>query len=315
MKKTAFLFSGQGSQYLGMGQALVSKSAAAAAIYEEAASLLDLDILNLDEQALQDTRYAQLASFCLSIAAYRALEESAQHEGFELHADAVAGFSLGEYAALTITGAISFTDALKLIQFRAQVMSDASLETKGAMYAILGLDDASIIETLEEENYKDQVFPANYNSPGQLVIAGYQEATAAAAEALLARGAKRAVRLNVSGAFHTNLMATAATALEKEAAQYSFGTSSQQVFSNVTAESLDLSRNMPAYLATHMISPVRWTRTVEHMKADGFEQYIEFGPGKTLIGLVKRVDRQAKLLNVEDPASLEATIKALVIEA
>lgn len=315
MKKTAFLFSGQGSQYLGMGQALAQQSAAAASTYEEATHLLTLDILNLDETALQDTRYAQLASYTLSIAAYRALEERAGQEGLELHAEAVAGFSLGEYAALTVAGLISFTDALKLIQFRAQVMAEASQENKGAMYAILGLDDASIIELLQEAPYNDQVFPANFNSPGQLVIAGYQEATAAAAEALLARGAKRAVQLNVSGAFHTKLMATAAAALEEKAAEYSFSTSTQRIFSNVSAQPLDLSEDMPAYLGRHMLSPVHWTKTVEQMRDDGIEKYIEFGPGKTLLGLVKRVDRQAKLLNVEDPASLDATIKALVIKA
>lgn len=315
MKKTAFLFSGQGSQYLGMGQSLAQQSAAAASTYKEATSLLALDILNLDEAALQDTRYAQLASYTLSIAAYRALEERTTQEGIELHAEAVAGFSLGEYAALTVAGVINFSDALKLIQYRAQVMAEASQENKGAMYAILGLNDASIIDLLQEAPYKDQVFPANFNSPGQLVIAGYQEATAAATEALLARGAKRAVQLNVSGAFHTKLMATAAAALEDKAAEYSFSTSTQRIFSNVTAEPLDLSKDMPAYLGTHMLSPVRWTKTVEQMRADGIEQYVEFGPGKTLVGLVKRVDRQAKLLNVEDPASLDATIKSLVIKA
>ena len=314
MKQTAFLFSGQGAQYEGMGQTLAAASSAAKAVYDEAAAVLGLDILNMDGAALQDTRYAQLATFCLSLAAYRALENACQNQGIELDAKALAGFSLGEYAALTVGGAMSFAEALKLIQYRADVMSEAGRETDGAMYAIIGLDDAAIIEILNQPPYAALVLPANFNSPGQLVIAGESEPTAAAAEALLAAGAKRAIRLNVSGAFHTRLMSSAAEKLEAHAQGFTFNQPSSTIYSNVSAQALGGDIGFPAYFAKHMLSPVRWTDTVAAMKNAGIEQYIEFGPAKTLIGLVKRQDRQTVLLNVEDPQSLEATLKALVTE-
>lgn len=316
MKDTAILFSGQGAQYVGMGQQLNDSSAAARHRYEEASDFLGYDLLGLDETALADTRYAQLATFTLSMAAYAAVQEGLGMESGETlpNKPVLAGFSLGEYTALCAAEVIDFPTALKLINYRSEVMAEAAAASDGAMYAILGLDDLAIVTELTADNFLDRVFPANYNSPGQLVIAGHAADCEVAANRFLELGAKRAVKLNVSGAFHTVLMKPAAEKLAAFSESLSFEPKKLPLFSNVLGQEMPAIENMPAYLARHMINPVRWTDTIKNLQLRGVSRYLELGPGKTLVGLAKRVDRKAQFLNVEDQNSLQATLLALQSE-
>lgn len=311
MSNTAILFSGQGAQYPNMGQALAKASKEASEIYDLASATVGYDILKLDEAALNDTKYAQIATFTLSMAAYHALKARLEPDQLEIHTAPLAGFSLGEYSALTAASIIDLSDALKLIAYRSEVMAKAANQNKGAMFAILGLDDEVILNALNEDIYKGKVFPANFNAPGQLVIAGYEEACLQAAEQFKNLGARRALRLNVSGAFHTKLMDLAAKQLSEYANSINFKTTKQTVYSNVFAKPLVVDEQFTKYLGTHMTSPVLWTKSITQLKNLGIKQYIELGPGKTLLGLVKRVDRQASLLNIEDEKSLDETIAAL----
>lgn len=310
MKDTALLFSGQGAQYEGMGNELCSASLAAKAVYDEASEALGYDLLALDALALADTRHTQLATFTLSMAAYAALGEGLGDQASRLTEATLAGFSLGEYSALTAAGVIDFPSALKLLSHRSLVMAEAAAASDGAMYAIMGLDDSVILEELNKELYRDRVYAANFNSPGQLVIAGYQDSLELASAALLELGAKRAVRLSVSGAFHTPLMATAAESLGDYAKQIDFKRPSKTLYSNVTAEMLDVT-DYPEYLSRHMLSSVRWTGTVMALGEAGITRYVELGPGKTLIGLARRVDRKAAFYNIEDKKSLETCLEGL----
>ncbi len=313
MIETAILFSGQGAQYVGMGRDLSRTSPAAGKIYETASTQLGIDLLNLDEEALADTRYTQLATFTLSMAAYAALIELTGNANsfFVPGKMAMAGFSLGEYSAFCAAGVIDFNAALDLIACRSQAMSRAAAETNGAMYAILGLDDDFIVSELEKAPFSDRVFPANFNSPGQLVIAGYADDCEQAANHFLESGAKRAVRLKVSGAFHTKLMQSAAQRLAGYAANIRFKSSDHLLFSNISADELTALSSMPDYLASHMVSPVQWTKTISNLKERGVKRYIELGPGKTLCGLAKRVDRKAVFLNIDDSQSLEEAFQML----
>lgn len=309
--KTAIIFSGQGSQYHGMGKELCEVSSAARAIYGEAAETLGWDVLELNESQLSDTRFAQLATFTLSVAAHEALEQALLSSGMQLEEVVLAGFSLGEYTALTVAGVIGFPVALKLIELRSELMSEASRRTAGAMYAVIGLDDEKIVSYLSEGPYAGQVFPANFNSPGQLVIAGLAEACREAAGKLLDLGAKKVVKLNVSGAFHTALMQDAAAELAAYAKGIHFNPLSKKLYSNLSGSEIPSTVSMPDYLAEHMVSPVKWASTIQNLHRLGIGQYIECGPQKTLLGLVKRLDRKAKLLNVEDGISLEKTLASL----
>ncbi|MBP1757392.1 MAG: malonyl CoA-acyl carrier protein transacylase [Firmicutes bacterium] len=303
----ACLFAGQGSQYVGMGSKMAAESVAARLVYEEAASVAGTDLLSLDEAMLSQTRYAQLAIVTLSLASYAAL----QAEGVLAGPVAYAGFSLGEYSAIGAAGILSTTDVLRLVEERSRLMQQASEINPGAMYAILGLDDAVIESILAKDAYHNQVFPVNYNCPGQLVIAGSTAEAAAAADELKAAGAKRALKLNVSGAFHTRFMAPAAAGLSEFASRLTFAEPKGLVFSNRSGQALPASINWPDYLADHLCNAVRWTNEVQAISQAGAKAYIEIGPGKTLSGLIKKIIAGAAIANVEDPDSLAAAVVLL----
>jgi len=205
----ACIFAGQGSQSVGMGQQLAASSAAARNIYADAAEVAGIDLLNLDESQLSQTRFAQLAIVTLSLAAFAAFREA----GIPGQDMAFAGFSLGEYSALSAAGVLDTPAVLRLVEERSRLMQLAAEANPGAMYAILGLDDAKIEAILAQPEFAGLVYPVNYNCPGQLVIAGAEAETAAAAAAIKAAGAKRALKLNVNGAFHTRFMSDAAPGL------------------------------------------------------------------------------------------------------
>lgn len=314
----AIVFPGQGSQSAGMGRDLCAASPAARRVYEECSDVLGWEVLGLgtDDPAeetarLARTLYAQPAILVLSLAAFAALQERTG-----LSEGAYAGFSLGECAALAAAGVLSRADAVRLVAERSRLMQEEAERNPGAMYAILGLE-SDVVERICAEvtagSTDRYVLPVNDNCPGQLVVAGHEEAAADAAERLKAAGASRTIRLAVNGAFHTPMMGPAAEALERFAAGLPFHAPrpGRTLYSNTTGEAVaDLSA-LPAYLARHMTSPVRWRSELTAMAAAGATAFVESGPGKVLCGLVRKTLPGARTWNVEDARSLEATIAGL----
>lgn len=305
----AFIFSGQGSQKEGMGQALVAASQAAARVYEQAADTVGLDILNLNEQQLQQTKYAQLAIVTMSMAAWAAYEEAAEAQaGASTDPSAFAGFSLGEYSALGAAGILTLTDLLKLTAVRADLMQEAASKQPGSMYAVIGMQDEVVEDILSQPPYAGSVFPVNYNCPGQLVISGLSEPAEQAAEALKSAGARRIVKLNVNGAFHTHYMSEAAEKLKQYASKLEFAEPCGIIYSNTDAGRVSVGTDWPQRLYDHMCRPVRWSSEIQAMREDGFCQYIEFGYGRVLTGLIRKIDRELIAAAVEDPESLAAAL-------
>jgi len=280
----AFIFPGQGAQTLQMSAEITAAFPAAVSLYEQAQQVTGVDLLHLTEDQLAQTRYSQLAIIVHSIACLEkeraAMTDPAEPIG-------LAGFSLGEYTALYAAGMIGFTDLLLLVNERARLMQLAAEKNPGAMYAILGLTDEKIETCLSGI---EGVYPVNYNCPGQLVIAGTVEAAEKAAAELLALGARRAMKLAVNGAFHSPFMAEAAAALKEFARSITFAPSTAAaLYSNASAAPVPVGADIPDYLETHMISPVRFTDEIRRMRLDGYDEFIELGPGKVLTGLVKKI--------------------------
>ncbi len=304
--KTAFLFSGQGAQYEGMGQDFAANNEAARAFYTEASRILGYDLLNLSEEELADTKYQQTATVALSLAIWQLIHFSEDY--------VLSGFSLGAYSAFAAAGLLSPQDTLRLVSKRAELMASAAAQTPGSMYAVMGLDD-HVIENHLMENYPDTVWPVNYNAPGQLVIAGYEEPTAQAANSLAELGARRVVKLGVSGAFHTPLMQKAAEGIETHAKSTPHAENlppNTIIYSNSSGEILDnsiLLEKFPEYLYEHMLSPVKWTQTIENMYESGIRRFIELGPGKTLSGLVKRILKGKDSIEIINVSTWEDWLK------
>jgi [acyl-carrier-protein] S-malonyltransferase len=302
----ACVFSGQGSQKAGMGVDLCAANPAAQAIYSQAAEILGFDVLSLGEEQLAQTQYAQLAIVTMSLAAWAAFKAKTP----EMSTVAYAGFSLGEYSALGAAGVLTLPDLLALVQERARLMQDATDAVAGAMYAVMGLEEKSLLEVVNRPQFAGQVFAVNFNSPGQTVIAGLEDPAAACTEELTAAGARKIRRLNVSGAFHTPLMADAAQRLAAFAAQLTFNAPSAPFYSNA-GHQLPADISWPDYLASHMCSPVRWTEEVQQLQADGAVKFLEFGPGKVLTGLIRKIAADLPALPVEDSKTLGEALAAI----
>ncbi|MDD2213746.1 MAG: ACP S-malonyltransferase [Oscillospiraceae bacterium] len=312
--KTAFIFSGQGAQYPGMGQELAAHAPGAARWFQLATQASGgLELLGLTREELADTRKAQLATVAVSLAAFTALQDALAPDLWQqLEADAaVAGFSLGEYSALAAAGVIAAGDLFPLIDARGQAMAEACRQQPGAMAAVLGMEDIQILSLLSEDEFIDRVFPANYNCPGQLVIAGYEPDTLKACARLQAAGARRCLRLKVAGAFHTPLMDPARPALIRQAECYTYREPRYAVFSNFSGDLLSGVSSLPQYMGQHMCNPVRWTAEIKSLERRGYTDVIEFGPGKVLCGLVQKISEQLETHHVEDLASLESTVRRL----
>ncbi len=286
MEKTAYIFPGQGSQFVGMGKDLYEASAAARRWMEQANELMDGELLTVmfegDAERLKQTRYTQPAVYVHSLALVAA------------HPDAfspamVAGHSLGELTALAAVGVFSWADGLRLVRERALAMQAACEVRPSTMAAVLGLDD-EVVETVCAEVGPD-VVPANYNSPGQVVISGTVEAVEAAVERLKARGARRAVILNVAGAFHSPLMEPARARLATAIEATPFQAPQAPVYQNVTAEPSTDPDVIRENLIQQLTSPVRWTQTIRNMIRDGATRFVETGPGNVLRGLNRKIDR------------------------
>lgn len=306
MAKNIFLFSGQGSQYVGMAKELYNAYDGAKAVFETANSILGYDIANIcfngPDTELNKTANSQPAIMACSLAAF----EAAKTEGITF--DGVAGHSLGEYAAMVAAGVVTMEDGFKLIKARAAAMQKAAEENDGAMYAVIGLPAEEVEKVCEEtEGY---VVPVNYNSSVQTVIAGETSACEAAA-AKFVEMKKKAIKLNVASAFHSKLMQSAADEFIKTAETISFRPAKVDFYSNLTGEKLEDFSDMPSMLARHIVSPVKFTSELALMDKAGYENYIELGPNKVLTGLVKKTLKGASAMNIENAATLEKALEAL----
>ncbi len=281
--KHAYVFPGQGAQSVGMGKDLYEHVPEAKALFEQANDILGFRITDImfagTDEELKQTKATQPAVFLHSVIMAKALG---------VKPDAVAGHSLGEFSALTVAGALSFEDGLKLVSKRAMAMQKACETQPGTMAAILGLEDKVVEEACAAID--GVVVAANYNCPGQLVISGAVEAVDAACEKLKAAGARRALRLPVGGAFHSPLMAPAKEELARAIAEAPFHTPSCPIYQNVDAMPYTDPERIKANLIAQLTAPVRWTHIVKNMLADGVTEFTELGPGTVLQGLVRKVD-------------------------
>ncbi len=310
----AFVFPGQGSQSVGMGTGILAASAAASRVLAEASDAAGIDLASLDESALSQTRYAQMAIVAHSLAAHAALlEHMPSLRTTDPATLAFAGFSLGEYTALCASGRLSLANTMRLVTKRSELMQEASDANPGAMAAVLGLKDEAVIAVLDQPDFRGKVFAVNYNAPGQLVIAGEAAAMAACVEALKSAGARRVVPLAVSGAFHTRLMASAASPLAEFARTLPYHSSSHPLYSNRSGQLIPDSVDLPSHLAEHLCSPVLWTRTVLNMKTDGFTHFVECGPGKVLSGLIRKIDATLSVSPVDDEKTLRNVVETLKV--
>ncbi|MFP4019018.1 MAG: ACP S-malonyltransferase [Bacteroidales bacterium] len=282
----AYVFPGQGAQYVGMGKSLYDNTQLGKEYFEKANEILGFRITDImfegTDEDLKQTKVTQPAIFLHSVILSKTIE------GFK--PDMVAGHSLGEFSALVANGALNFEDGLSLVYKRALAMQKACEAEPSTMAAVMGLKDEQVEEACK--NIDEVVVPANYNSPGQIVISGSVSGIDKAIEILQEKGAKRAIKLKVGGAFHSPLMEPARKELEEAINSTSFNQPSCPVYQNVSAEASDNPTKIKENLVKQLTSPVRWTQTVENMIKDGAQSFVEVGPGKVLQGLIKKVDRK-----------------------
>ena len=311
MQSYAFIFPGQGSQHAGMGRELSENFRTAARTFEEANDALGFSLSRLcyegPEEDLKLTANTQPAILAASVAALRVLrEESPVTPAF------LAGHSLGEYSALVASGALDFGDALRVVRARGSFMQDAVPVGVGAMAAILGVEASVLLEICAEAAGGEVVSPANYNSPGQIVIAGHTGAVNRAIEIAKARGFRKAMLLPVSAPFHCSLMQKAAERLAGALEPVEVRPLATPVVSNVDAEpNADPGRVKPL-LVEQVCSPVLWDNSVQRMVAAGVTGFVEIGPGKVLAGLVKRISKEAVTANVQDAAGVKALAEGML---
>lgn len=303
MAKLAFVFPGQGSQYVGMGQKLVQEFPEARMAMQEASEACGLDLLRLclegPAEELRRTANCQPAVLAVSAATLRVVQERTP-----VRPQLVAGHSLGEYTALVAADAVGLAEAARLVRLRGSLMEQA-YPSGGGMAAILGLSRQDVEEICREAAREAVLVPANYNCPGQVVISGQLEAIERAMQLARQRGGK-AVALQVSGPFHTPFMSPAAEGLRQALERVAFRDPRVPVVSNVEAKPNTSGQRAKELLVKQLTHPVRWEESVREMLRSGVEGFVEVGPGRVLCGLIRRIDRRVRLANVEDPQGIRA---------
>ena len=305
MSKTAFLFPGQGAQYVGMGQDFYEQIPVCREMFELASKASGLDVPALcfeENEQINITEYTQIAMLAAEVAMLKAIEEKG------LKPDVTGGLSLGEYGALAASGVMSAEDVFKIVRKRGIYMQEA-VPNGGAMTAVLGLDTETIEKICEETT--GTVTIANYNCPGQIVITGEEDAVQAAVQKLTEAGAKRCVPLKVSGPFHSPMLVGAGEKLAKELENVEIHDIQIPYIANVTADYVTDKAQVKPLLEKQVSSSVKWQQTVERMIADGVDTFIEIGPGKTLSGFMRKINKDMKVINIEkvdDLAKLDEII-------
>ena len=307
--KYAIVFPGQGSQSLGMLSDLSSNFSIVKDIFSEASDALDLDLWKLvqeDEDALNQTENTQPAMLAAGYATYKVLSNEV-----DLSPICMAGHSLGEYTALVAAKSLNYFEAVKLVRKRAELMQSAVPSGTGAMAAILGLDDEKVIEICTQSKISGVVEAVNFNSPGQVVIAGENEAVNKACESMKEAGAKRALLLPVSVPSHCSLMNNAAQEFSYSVDAVNFKMGEASVLHNVDASYANDANEIKLKLVEQLCKPVLWTSSVQKMQQLGVEKLIELGPGKVLAGLTRRIDKSLSSLAVIDTATVQSTIEEI----
>lgn len=306
MGKTAFMFPGQGAQYIGMGKDFYEQIPVSRRMFEIASEATGLDLPALcfeENDNIHITEYTQIALLTASVAMLEALKEKG------VKSDVNAGLSLGEYGALVASGAIDYEDACRLVRKRGIYMQEEVPAGEGAMSAVLGMEASAIEEILEKEGKAVEI--ANYNCPGQIVISGEARAVGEVGGVIKEAGAKRVVPLKVSGPFHSSLLKGAGEKLSKELENVTLHDFTVPYVTNVTAEYVTDTRNIKDLLTRQVSSSVRWQQSVELMLKDGVDTFIEIGPGKTLTSFVKKIDRSAAVYNIQMAEDMNALLDAL----
>ena len=309
--KTAFLCPGQGAQTVGMGAEIAREFSAAAQVFEKANEIVGFDLSDIcfagPAEQLNSTTVSQPAIFTTSAAILEVLKTESVID--RIFPDVTAGLSLGEYTALYAAGLMSFEDGLRLVQKRGQAMQASADASEGAMVSIIGLDEETVRRLCEEAGEGDILEPVNFNCPGQIVISGDKKACRIAKELAIKCGAIKVVRLEVAGAFHTQMMSSAADALGDALAQCEIAEPAQtRTIANINAEYYPTSESIKEGLVKQLTCPILWQKCMERLLADGIETFYEIGPGRVLTGLMRRIDRKTRVNNL---SSLQA-IKELL---
>lgn len=303
--KIAFIFPGQGAQYVGMGKEFYEQIPSCKEVFDLASEVTGLDIPALcfeENEKLNITEYTQIAMVATEAALWKAVTERG------ISSCVNAGLSLGEYGALIASGAMSLEDAFRVVRKRGIYMQEA-VPTGGAMAAVIGMDSDKILEICE--NTSGIVSIANYNCPGQIVITGEADAVKKAGETLKAEGARRVLSLNVSGPFHSAMLTGAGEKLRRELEEVAIGELKSPYVANVTAEYVTDASSVKELLAVQVSSSVKWQQSVEAMIAQGVDTFVEIGPGRTLTGFLKKIDRSIEGYNVDKLSDLDQVVQAL----
>lgn len=307
--KVGFVYSGQGSQYYGMGQELYESEPIFKQTIDEADQIVDFDLKELmfdENEKLHQTEYTQPALLAMELGLTRLLAAKG------IKPDVAAGLSLGEYAALVASGALDFAETVRLVQKRGRFMTEAVPSGKGAMAAIMGLDRQSVITVCKQFEDQGVIVPANYNMPGQIVIAGEKQVLDQAVDSFIQAGAKRVIPLNVSGPFHSELLEPAAVNLAEELQHVRLSPMTIPVVTNLTGSVIASSEEIVPTLIQQVKSPVYWEECIETMIQMGVDHFVEVGPGRTLCSFIKKIDRTVKTQNVENQQTLEKVIKLMM---